>query len=273
MAKDFGSYNYSSLENEQSEFKRLKDQASLAAEIERKGLERHGLREGMDVLDLGCGPGLTSRMIAGISKTGSVLGVDLNQDLLKLAREEQQRDPANGLEFALGNVYDLSSLGQTFDFVYCRFVFQHLRDPLKALQEISGVLNPGGTVLICDVDDSLLTLYPRHPTYDRIFLLQQKYQERQGGDRFVGRKLASYMAQAGFRDLNVHVETIPSDHLGIENFVELTIGYKLVFLKQNAEDQNYVSEQEVKGLHDDCARGNYFGTVGLFNVSGARRST
>ncbi len=267
MANDLGSYDYTSLENNSSELDRLRKQATQAAPLERQILLRHGLKEGMSVLDLGCGPGFTSRLIAEISKTGNVLGVDLNNDLLTVAKKELEKNPLSNLQFAPANVYDLSSLEQKFDFIYSRFVFQHLEHPDKALEQILSVLNPGGIFLVLDVDDALVTLYPNHPTYDKIFSLQQNYQKEQGGDRFVGRKLAHYFSKQGFTDVNVHVETIPSSYFGLTQFVELTIGYKIVFIKQSADSKNFVSEQDVQKLMQDCQTGQYFGTVGVFNVS------
>lgn len=270
MSNDLGSYDYTALESNQSELDRLRKQALQAAPLERQILLRHGLKEGHAVLDLGCGPGFTSRLIAGITKTGPVLGVDLNADLLSVAKNELSLEPLANLIFSSANVYNLSSLNRKFDFVYSRFVFQHLEHPEKAMQQIYSVLNPGGTFLILDVDDALVTLYPEHTTYQKIFTLQQNYQKEQGGDRFVGRKLAHYFSQQKFREINAHVETIPSSFFGLTQFVELTIGYKIVFIKQSADSKNFVSENEVKTLMEDCKAGKHFGTVGVFNVSGKK---
>lgn len=266
MSEDLGSYNYTSLESNQSELDRLKAQATQAAALEKNILLRHGLTEGMSVLDLGCGPGFTSRLIASISKTGQVVGLDLNDDLLAVAQSELDKEPVPGLRFRKGNVYDLSDVTDQFDFVYSRFVFQHLEHPDKALQQILSVLKPGGTLLVTDVDDSLVTLHPAHPTYDKIFSLQQNYQAQNGGDRFVGRKLAHYFTKNGFKEPHVHVETFPSKVFGITQFIELTIGYKIVFINQSSDKESFVSEDDVKKLHQDCQEG-HFGTVGIFNVS------
>ncbi len=264
---DAGSYDYSFLEESVTEQERLRLQAEVAQPLERQILEQHGLKPGMSVLDLGCGPGFVTRMIAQMVGTGQVLGADLNDDLLKMAFDSLAKQPLPNLSFQKANIYDLAALNQKFDFVYCRFLFQHLEQPMLALRQIQSVLKPGGTLLVLDVDDGWVSLYPDHENYELIFKMQQLYQKNLGGDRFIGRKLHAFFSDVGLGGIEAGVLTVTSQQLGMRHFLDLTTGYKVVFLKAGIHD---ISPDALKAMYAQCEEAPYLGVIGIFHVSGKR---
>lgn len=260
-----GSYQYSHFEADSIELKRLKQQAQVGLSHEKKVLTEHGLKPGMEVLDLGCGPGFISRILGEIVGDGHVLGIDQDEGLLTQARQLTPENDAPRIEFRKGDIYQLDDLERKFDFVYCRFVFQHLEFPALALTSIRSVLNPGGTLVIMDVDDNWTMLSPAHPILDEIYQMQQQYQKDQGGNRFIGRQLPDLFLQLRFNQLKTQILYLNSAEIGLKNFLDLTTGYKLIFLRSR---QYAISQERIDQMYSECLSGPYQGSIGLFIVSG-----
>jgi len=196
--------------------------------MERRRLLGAGLKPGMRVLDLASGPGFISRRIAAeLGADGEVLGVDLNDKLLAVAQKNaedwnQADEPRAGLSFKKGNVYGLDLPDNHFDFVYARFLFQHLDRPIDAMAEIRRVLKPGGRLVIADVDDSIFSIMPEPPGLMEMMKIAADAQKDRGGDRQIGRKLGYYLKRAGFEDVHTEVALITSDDIGLNEFLDIT---------------------------------------------------
>lgn len=259
---DAGSYAFGHFDENQKELDRLKFQAATERELEKGMLLKAGLREGMRVLDVACGPGLVSCDIAQmVGSSGHVTGIDISPDLLIEARQVAQSRNINNVEFEQGNVYDLHLADNQYDFVYARFLFQHLEKPMEALTQILKVLKPGGVLVIVDVDDDWLTVHPSIETFDSFKRRAARSQANRGGDRFIGRKLGSLLTQAGFEDARVFVESVTSASIGMKAFLDITTGFKLEQLDQS-EKADGAKEQEV--IYQLISDPNAWGLVGVF---------
>ena len=94
-----------------------------------------------DWLDVGCGSGVFSRMLAEAG--AQVLGLDGSPAMVEAARAA-----APGLAFEVGRVEDVGALAQSFDGAICLSVLEYLPDPGAALAAIAGRLKPGGRLAI-----------------------------------------------------------------------------------------------------------------------------
>jgi ubiquinone/menaquinone biosynthesis C-methylase UbiE len=227
----FGSYRFGAFAENQRELSRLKHQASILSEKELAFL-RTNISIDSRVLDLGSGPGIISTLIAQQLRPTSVIGVDVNHACVEEAQSLQKQLGLPNLQFIHGSAYDLSQFRDSFDFAYCRFLFQHLSSPLTALRSIRSALAPGGKVCILDVDDGFLAL---HPGGDRLDAFLEKAREVQasfGGDRFVGRKLYQYLQQAGFSSISVEVHMISSQIVPLRDLFHVVLGFKQQLLLQ-----------------------------------------
>lgn len=85
-----------------------------------------GLRPGMRCVDLGCGSGdVTLEMAALAGPAGWVAGIDADQAKLELARQTARERGLANVVFEVADVGHWTGLGG-YDFVYCRFLLQHL---------------------------------------------------------------------------------------------------------------------------------------------------
>jgi ubiquinone/menaquinone biosynthesis C-methylase UbiE len=164
-----------------------------------------GVQAGWRVLDLGCGFGPIPLELAGMVPV-EVVGVDNDPSNLTVAKELAGTlagtpwfRPGSTVAFTEGDAYAIPSASVTFDLVMARFVFQHLDHPARVAAELFRVVRPGAMACVVDADDGLSITYPE-PS-ESFLRLQRAFGELQasrGGDRFVGRKLSTYLEQAGF---------------------------------------------------------------------------
>lgn len=100
------------------------------------------LQDPRGVVDLGCGPGNSTALLAARWPHGDVTGVDTSADMLRRARE---RLP--GHKFIEANVAHWSPPAGT-DVLFANAVFQWVPDHLKQLGRLLGALGPGGAIAV-----------------------------------------------------------------------------------------------------------------------------
>jgi ubiquinone/menaquinone biosynthesis C-methylase UbiE len=101
---------------------------------------------GHRVLDVACGSGIVARRAAArVGARGSVVGVDVNQGMLDVARAVAADGPT-AIEWFHADAAALPLRDQAFDIVYCQQGLQFFTDRPAALREMRRVLRPGGRV-------------------------------------------------------------------------------------------------------------------------------
>lgn len=158
------------------------------------------LRPGLDLLDVGCGPGTVTVDLAARVAPGRVLGLDLSADPLDEARAAADRAGVE-VTFAVGDVYALDLPDASFDVVHAHQVLQHLTDPVAALRELARVCRPGGLVAVRDVDYAATTWFPADDGLDRWLALYRRVARRNDAEPDAGRRLLSWAHAAGLRDV------------------------------------------------------------------------
>src|SRR5262245_54559878 len=112
-------------------------------EATRDHLERAGIDSSMQVMDLGCGVGGCSRVIAA-TRGCRVIGVDLTPQYIEVARElTRRRGLADRIEFRQADALDLPFAEATFDHVWCHNVTMNIQDKTKLASEVARVLKRG----------------------------------------------------------------------------------------------------------------------------------
>jgi SAM-dependent methyltransferase len=154
------------------------------------------------VLDVGCGTGQFTRLLAGRLGAESVL-VALERDggQLDAARRLFESDtPDCTVEFRQGDAasaaWPPAERGR-FDLAHTRFLLEHVPDPAIVVRNMLQAVRPGGRIVLLDDDHDLLRLWPEPPGVAKAWEAYWRSYYRLGTDPLVGRKLCALLAEAG----------------------------------------------------------------------------
>ncbi len=96
---------------------------------------------GKNILDAGCGEGITLERVKNAFPEASVLGVDVDPENIRICDE-------HGLNAVKGSLYDLPFADNSFDTSLFIEVIEHLESPEAAVEELCRVTKPGGRLII-----------------------------------------------------------------------------------------------------------------------------
>jgi SAM-dependent methyltransferase len=159
-----------------------------------------GLRSGMRCVDLGCGSGdVTFEMASLTGPGGSAVGIDMDQAKLELAREVAQQRGLVNVSFELVDVNRWQGAAE-FDFVYSRFLFQHLAHPVDLLRRMWEAVRPGGMLAVEDSDLEGLFCDPDNDGFKFYVRVVAEVISANGGDPGCARRLVRYFREVGIAD-------------------------------------------------------------------------
>jgi 2-polyprenyl-3-methyl-5-hydroxy-6-metoxy-1,4-benzoquinol methylase len=164
------------------------------------------LRPGLDLLDVGCGPGTITVDLAALVAPGRVVGLDVSAAPLAEAAQAAARAGVDA-RFEVGDVYALAAADDSFDVVHAHQVLQHLTDPGAALREMARVCRPGGVIAVRDVDYGAFVTFPADEGLDRWLDLYSRVARRNGAEPDAGRRLVAWAHAAGLRDVTASAST------------------------------------------------------------------
>ena len=161
------------------------------------------LKPGMALLDCGCGPGTITAGFAEVVAPGQVVGTDIEESQLALARENATRRKLTNLRFEAASIYELPFPHASFDAVFLSAIMGNLRERDRALREVYRVLRPGGLIGVKEFDHGGDIVYPLEREMAQYDELYQRLRSESGHDAESGRKIGALLWDAGFRRLSM----------------------------------------------------------------------
>ncbi len=164
-----------------------------------------GLKPGMAVGDMGCGPGKTTHHLNSlVQPQGSVTGVDISLDRINHANAHYRDD---GIQYVLGDLRDpLPHLGP-YDFIFLRFVLEFYGACAKQIiGNLVSLLKPGGILCLIDLDHNCLSHYGIPDRLETAITgVMAALEKSMAFDPYAGRKLYAHLYDLEFEDIRVDV--------------------------------------------------------------------
>lgn len=164
-----------------------------------------GLKPGMRVADIGCGPGKTTFILNQIAQPGgAAMGVDSSFQRIESARQNYHHET---IRFVCRDIHDpLDDLGE-FDFIWVRFVLEYFRSTsAQIVQNISKILKSGGILCLIDLDYNCLNHFGLSDRLKRsLWGVMNCLQENADFDPHVGIKLYSFLYDMDFKNIDVNL--------------------------------------------------------------------
>jgi ubiquinone/menaquinone biosynthesis C-methylase UbiE len=134
--------------------------------------------KGKVILDAGCGSGWKTLVLAEANPGAKVVGVDISEESVKLARHRLEHHGFDNAEFHVVSVEDLPKLNYKFDYISCDELLYLFPDPVLALQAMKAVLKPDG-IIRSNLHSSIqrVNLYRAQKVFTMMGLMDENPQE------------------------------------------------------------------------------------------------
>ncbi len=158
-------------------------------------------------LDLGCGPGFTTRLLSRITRPERTVGMDRSEAFLRRARASS----AGREDYVAADVtavpLRIAGIGERPDLIYARFLAPHLPQPEQAISEWAKELEAGGLLLVEEVD----SISTEVAAFDEYLKIVSEVLAQHGNELFVGARLATTRRDDDLRiEVNRAAEVLPS---------------------------------------------------------------
>ena len=186
-----------------------------------------GLSDDLRIVDLGCGSGFFTRILAQ-QCDAEITGIDVDEGLLAGARR-LAREEGLTIEFEVGDINDVGYEDEAFDIVMCAIMLEHFQDATVPLREMARVCRKGGTVVTIEpFYKSFFQYYPEVDGETSDLLLRWCRADKPYG---LGPKLPYLFDQIGLVDIDLVAWFW--GHIGYSTLELETMGEKLHFMEEN----------------------------------------
>lgn len=206
-----GKENFFSDENK-TEKNRLRAQQELLMKFDMPIYEKvlEG-KQGLCVLDLGCGNGVAlMNRLGNCKEVDKIIGIEYDRAATDSANAKYGGDKAkfycldvesDGFKDALLDIMDENGIDK-FDFVNLLAVMSHFKSPFKVLRTVKSCCRKGATVFIRNIDDGLNICYPdEEKKFERAFSLLARCDTT--GYRYSGRELFTLLKRSGYKNIRL----------------------------------------------------------------------
>lgn len=208
-------------EDKYIEVERLKHQVDLFWDKEIKHYLEFGLKDGMSLIEFGCGPGYLTRKLLNYFPNIQITSIEIDSFLVDFAKEQLSQEKLDRFQIINGSILDTQLPDNSFDFAITRLVIEHLPRPIDAMKEVYRVLKPKGKAVFVDNDFELHTLtYPEISKLRELFDAYCQAREDEGGNPRVGRILPRLLKKAGFSEIDFGLVCAHSDLAGVDVFLK-----------------------------------------------------
>src|SRR5262249_2436954 len=192
-------------------------------------------RSELRILDAGCGTGEISSRLADLFPNAHVLGVDIIDAHLELARERYAYYGPR-LTFGHQSIFELAAHDRTYDLTLCRHVLHSIPHADRAIAELVRVTKPGGWVHLIPEAYGMLHFQPGGLD-PRAFWHETpaRFGAATGTDLFIGRNSYSILVDLGLTDIRVNYVIVDNVRVERDTFARIIEAWRDGYVDSIAE--------------------------------------
>jgi SAM-dependent methyltransferase len=155
--------------------------AEVYADSTRTFLRRAAEGTALLALDMGCGPGYTTHLLADTLRGERTVGLDNSTHFISIA----QKTETEKVSFHVHDVTSIPFPEEPADLIFCRFLMTHLQDPLGVISSWATQLVPQGLLLLEEVE----WIHTHNEVFALYLNIVDAMLERRNTELYVGRTL------------------------------------------------------------------------------------
>ena len=226
----------------------LAAQAQAIWPQERELFGRYSVPKSGTILDVGCGTGEITGLLAGSFPEAKAIGIDLLEPHLELARARWQ-SLGSHIEFRRGDAYALEFDDGSIDLTVCRHLLQAVPDHAAVLAELCRVTRPGGTVHVLAEDYAMMHFHPTAVDTDEFWRRgPMTFAERTGSDLRSGRAIYTDLVRLGLADVRVDYVVVDTVRVPRETFADIWIAWRDGYVDAIGEKSDLGPEEARAGF-------------------------
>ena len=206
---------------DESMVRNLAAQADAIWPQERPLFERYQLPAKPTILDAGCGTGEITRRLADLLPGGELLGIDIIEAHLDLARSRSQSFGAR-VRFEHRSIFELGLPDASFDLVVCRHVLQAIPHADRAIAELARVTRRGGWLHLIPEDYLMIHFEPGRLDADDFWsVAPRRFGDATNTNLRIGRYAFGILRRLGLVDIKIDYVVVDPLRVPRETFAAI----------------------------------------------------
>ena len=228
---------------DESMVRTLDAQARAIWPQESELIRRYDLPDGISILDAGCGTGEASSRLAEMFPTATILGVDILDQSLGVARARNKRFVPR-VSFENQSIYELNAPDGAYDLTVNRHVIHSVPHAERVLAELKRVTKRGGRLHLIPEDYGMLhfeqgALDPREFWHHG----PPAFGKATGTDLLIGRHVYRHLVGLGFTGITMDYVVVDTIRVPRETFAEILTAWRDGYVEPVAEHTRFTGEE------------------------------
>ncbi|WNJ19506.1 methyltransferase domain-containing protein [Pontibacter sp. G13] len=216
-----------------------------------------GISKGMTVLDVGCGRGVTTEMLAEIvGSEGKVVGLDSNPRALNAALMQAKAKNLHHIEYLASDLMDVKLGDRKFDAIVGRRVLKYVSNPRQAIEQLANHLKPNGIMGFQEHDSTSVIDKENMPLHHEVNSWFWKLVESNGGNPTIGKEIWSIFNHDSISVRNIKPEAIVQTPENEVSLIPLLQNLSGLLVAKGIVTENELNAELIEKLESEKKQSN-----------------